>query len=246
MGQSRLDLDRPAGKFSYNPTRVKGTACLFDLSKPHKVSSAVARGESMHSPSDYDSFDSYRYQSAEEIEYLPPRPSPLRRLWRFIRGFLEISVQTALLTFLMIYFVAQATVVHGQSMEPNLHTDQRIIIEKLSYRFDMPDRGDVVVIDIEDFDLPLIKRVVGLPGETIEIKDNHVFINGKLLQEEYLPIMRQQNYGPFLIPEDHIFVMGDNRNVSNDSRFFGPIHEDQILGRAWVSYWPPEDFGLVK
>ncbi len=173
-------------------------------------------------------------------------PSILRRLGRFMRSILEVGVQTAVITFLIIYFVAQATIVHGGSMEPTLSTGQRLIVEKLSYRFELPERGDIVVVRLEGFELPLIKRVIGLPGEMVEIRQNHVFIDGVLLPEAYLPITRQQNYGPFIVPDEHIFVMGDNRSVSNDSRFFGPVALDQIMGKAWASYWPPADIGFVK
>ncbi len=173
-------------------------------------------------------------------------PSLLGRLGRFIRSILAMGVQTAIITFLVIYFIAQATVVHGGSMEPTLSTGQRLIVEKLSYRFELPERGDIVVVRLEQFELPLIKRVIGLPGEMVEIRQNHVFINGVLLPEAYLPITRQQNYGPFIVPEGNIFVMGDNRSVSNDSRFFGPVPMEQILGKAWASYWPPAEIGFVK
>lgn len=172
-------------------------------------------------------------------------PTLSQRFFRFMRNIVEISLQTAILTFVIIYFVAQATVVHGQSMEPNLYTGQRLIVEKISYRLDTPHRGDIVVVEIEGFDVPLIKRVIGLPGELVEVRQNYVYINGEMLSEDYLPVLRQRNYGPYLVPEGEIFVMGDNRNVSNDSRYFGAVSIEQIVGKAWVSYWPLEDIGLV-
>lgn len=198
-------------------------------------------------PADPHHDDTPPASSGSELQPISPAPAGVgRRLLRFLRDLFEIGVQTAILTFLMIYFVAQATVVHGQSMEPNLHTDQRLIVEKISYRIEAPQRGDIVVVRVDEFDQPLIKRIIGLPGETVEIRDNHVFINGLLLLEDYLPIMRQQQYGPVVVPQGHVLVMGDNRNVSNDSRYFGPVPIDNIMGKAWASYWPLQDFGLVK
>ncbi|MCB0211870.1 MAG: signal peptidase I, partial [Anaerolineae bacterium] len=113
------------------------------------------------------------------------------------------------------FFIMQVTYVHGKSMEPNLHTDQRLMIEKISYHFLAPQRGDVVVITIEQSPLPLIKRVVGLPGEVIQIENNQVFINARPLDEPYLDAITQSDYGPVKIAPGHIFVLGDNRDVSH-------------------------------
>lgn len=178
----------------------------------------------------------------------PPQPErPLRRtISDAVRAFVETIIFPIIFALLIIHFVGQASVVHGQSMEPNLHTDQRLIIEKISYRFYSPERGEIVVLNVDDSDLPLIKRVVGLPGETIQIQNNQVFINGRLLDEPYLPATPQQSYGPIEIPSDHLFVMGDNRLHSRDSRSFGPVPINQIVGRAWLSIWPPEDIGLIE
>jgi signal peptidase I len=162
----------------------------------------------------------------------------------FLREMLVTTVKTAVLTLLFIYFIAQTSVVYGKSMEPVLHTDQRLIIEKVSYHFEQPQRGNIVVVDVPDSDIPLIKRVIGLPGETLEIKQNQVYIDGVALTEPYLESSRQHNFGPIPIPDNHLFVMGDNRLVSRDSRAFGAVSLDQIRGRAWVSYWPMQDIGI--
>ena len=134
------------------------------------------------------------------------------------------------------------------SMEPNLHTDQRLVVEKLSYRFHGPQRFDVVVLKLPcQGDELLIKRVIGLPGETVEVRGGKVYINGEPLEEPFL----QQEMRPghdirVVVPPLHVFVMGDNRNHSNDSRNFGTVPIDNLIGRAWLSYWPPEEIGPVR
>lgn len=157
---------------------------------------------------------------------------------------LDTALPAFIVALLINLFLAQGTYVHGQSMEPNLHSDQRLIIEKVSYRLHSPRRGDVIVIRLDEYEIPLIKRVVGMPGETVEVRDNYVYLNGELLDEGYLSSTIQQNYGPVRVPLDHVFVMGDNRNASNDSRAFGAVHVNRIVGRAWLSYWPLDEIGL--
>lgn len=169
-----------------------------------------------------------------------------RLLLGLVKGFLTTILPASILALLLTHFVVQSTVVYSCSMEPTLYEDQRLIIEKISYRFHAPQRGDVVVVDRGDDEIPLIKRVVGLPGETLQIKDNQVFIDGQLLLEPYLPPVVQRNYGPIEIPRDHVFVMGDNRDSSHDSRAIGPVPIDRIIGRAWVTYWPPEKLGPIR
>ncbi|MBN1259362.1 MAG: signal peptidase I [Anaerolineae bacterium] len=160
---------------------------------------------------------------------------------------LLVTVAPALLLALLItHFVGERTVVLSQSMEPTLHPDQQIIVEKMTYHFRAPRRGEIVVIGVEESDIPYIKRVVGLPGETLEIRNSRVFIDGHILTETYLPNVTPGTYGPVIIPEDHIFVMGDNRGNSRDSRALGPIALDKVIARAWISVWPVEDFGPLK
>lgn len=185
-------------------------------------------------------WDDENEAEAERPLIEPQYPSP-----RPLREFFVTIVQASVIALFIIYFVAQASVIHGLSMEPNLHTDERVIVEKISYHFVKPKRGDVVVVDVPDSEIPLIKRVIALPGEVIEIRRNQVFINGQALDEPYLGNVRQVDYGPIQVPDDSVFVMGDNRSVSRDSRAFGPVTLDQIWGRAWISYWPAADAGLI-
>lgn len=167
---------------------------------------------------------------------------------RVIRSLLETTglfVKAAVIAGFIVLFIAQVTVVHGHSMEPNIHPEQRIIVEKISYKFYEPQRGDVVVIEVPDSEIPLIKRVIGLEGEMVEITDNQVYINGRVLNESYLANIRQPDYGPTAVPVEHVFVMGDNRSSSRDSRAFGPVDIYRITGRAWFSLWPVEQLGTV-
>ena len=168
---------------------------------------------------------------------------------------LETIVPAVLIALLINLFLAQATRVYGQSMEPNLHTDQRLIVEKLSYNryvrhilgIDGPERGDVVVIRLESQGNELlIKRVVGLPGDVIEIHDGLVFVNNQPINEPYLSGITAGYYGPVTVPPLHIFVLGDNRGFSNDSRNFGTIPLKDVVGRAWFSYWPIEQVGFIE
>jgi len=182
----------------------------------------------------------------EEISE-PPQPGWGRQGVRFLREVLETVLPAILIALLINVFIGQATRVEGQSMEPNLHTDQRLVVEKLSYRFHGPHRFDIVVLKLpnQGEDL-LIKRVIGLPGETVEIKDGHVYIDGVLLNEPFTSEeTRPGRHNQITVPPLHVFVLGDNRGRSNDSRSFGPVPIENIVGRAWLSYWPIEDVGVV-
>jgi signal peptidase I len=178
-----------------------------------------------------------------------PRALVLRRLLRvLLREIIIETVTPAVVIAVAInLFLAQATQVLGQSMEPNLHTAQRVVVEKVTYRFSHgPRRGDIVVIDLPGQTDMLIKRVLGLPGETIQVSGGEVYIEGERLEEAWTVRPGGGNYGPKTVPPLHVFVIGDNRGASNDSRNFGPVLIDHIVGRAWFSYWPPEYVGFVE
>lgn len=164
-----------------------------------------------------------------------------------LRDLLGTIVPAIIIALLIHVFLAQATRVYGQSMEPNLHTDERLVIEKLSYHFHGPRRGDVVVLhDPGGSPELLIKRVIGLPGERVTISDGRVFIDGVALDEEYLVQPTQGGGRSWTVPPFSVFVMGDNRAASRDSRIFGPVKLDQILGRALFRYWPPTEVGVLR
>jgi signal peptidase I len=121
------------------------------------------------------------------------------------------------------------------------------VVEKISYNFHEPRRGDIVVLKVPQAGSGLlIKRVIGLPGEKIEIKGGKVYINEQPLEEPYLSSQAQRDMKATVVPPKHVFVMGDNRGFSNDSRSFGPVPLDNIVGRAWFSYWPLDRIGFIE
>ena len=185
--------------------------------------------------------------ATEEEESPAPRPSRGRAFVRFVRELLETILPALFIALLINVFVGQATRVEGQSMEPNLHSEQRLVVEKLSYRFHGPQRFDIVVLSMpSQGDELLIKRVIGLPGEEVEIRDGEVYVNGILLEEPFTDDSTHPGRdSKVTVPPLHVYVMGDNRDRSNDSRSFGPVPIDNIVGRAWFSYWPPEQIGFV-
>ncbi|MBC7252017.1 MAG: signal peptidase I [Anaerolineae bacterium] len=167
-------------------------------------------------------------------------------LGHWLREVLETIIPAVIIALVINLFLAQATQVYGQSMEPNLHHSQRLVVEKISYRFHGPRRGDVVVLKSpQNGSELLIKRVVGLPGETVTIHDGLVYIDGVPLAEPYLTQGTAGYVEPTVVPPLHVYVLGDNRNFSNDSRSFGPVPLENIVGRAWFSYWPVDQVGFV-
>ena len=162
------------------------------------------------------------------------------------RELVETILPAVLIALLIHLFLAQATRVEGYSMEPTLFGEQRLVIEKLSYRFHEPERGDIVVLRVPGYGRDmLIKRVIGLPGDTIQLQDGQVFLNGQVLDEPYIRTPARGGHAEITIPESKVFVMGDNRNNSNDSRSFGAIPLEDIVGRAWLRYWPLTESGIV-
>jgi len=151
---------------------------------------------------------------------------------------LQIIVPALVLALIVHLFLAQATIVFGQSMEPNLHPNERLIVDKLSYRMRAPARGDIVVVDLPDMQEMLVKRIVALPGEQVEIRRGIVYVNGAPIDEPFAHDTIEYDMPRLTLGPLSYFVLGDNRGNSNDSRSFGPIHRDQIMGRVWLRYWP--------
>ena len=151
---------------------------------------------------------------------------------------LQIIAPALVLALIVHLFLAQATIVFGQSMEPNLHQNERLIVDKLSYRVRAPERGDIVVVDLPEMEEMLVKRIVALPSELVEIHRGVVYVNGAPINEPFAHDTIEYDMPRLTLGPLSYFVLGDNRGNSNDSRSFGPVHRDQILGRVWLRYWP--------
>lgn len=177
--------------------------------------------------------------------------APKKSMGREVLEMVVYIAIVALLTYLLVTYVGQRTVVSGRSMNPTLEDGDNLITDKISYRFRDPKRYDIVVFPLEDAGgkRNLIKRIIGLPGETVQIIDGEVYINGELLGEQY-GAEKIEDPGaakePITLGADEYFVLGDNRNNSKDSRSIGPISRDRLIGRAFVRIWPLSDFGILK
>jgi signal peptidase I len=202
-----------------------------------------------------------------------PEEKKHKPFWRELPVLIVIAFAIALL---LKSFVLQAFFIPSASMEQTLMVGDRVLVEKISYRFSEPDHGDVVVFErefgpqeeeTEDddsvfekigdsfrslFGFPVeghqdfIKRVIGVGGDTVEGRDGVVFVNGEEIDEPYLQDGTEtSSFGPVDVPEGFIFVMGDNRSNSEDSRSIGPVDVDTVVGRAFILIWPPSDFGTL-
>ncbi|UCC61226.1 MAG: signal peptidase I [Dehalococcoidia bacterium] len=163
-----------------------------------------------------------------------------------VREIIQIVV-LALVVFFALHFLIQNFRIEGTSMEPNLHDSQYILVNKTAYWFGKsPKRGDIIVFQAPDQpQYDRIKRVIGLPGETVEVKQNgSVFIDGQFIEEPYV-VKPGGPSGTWEVPENEYFVMGDNRTVSYDSRNGGPIPKGNIVGRAWLVIWPISNWGFA-
>ena len=175
-----------------------------------------------------------------------------RCLVREILSFLLYVAVVVGVTFLIIHFVGQRTYVSGSSMENTLSDGDNLIVDKLTYRFSDPKRYDIIVFPYQYEDNTyFIKRIIGLPGETVQIVDGTIYINGEVLGESYgREVMKNSGMAadPITLGDDEYFVLGDNRNDSTDSRdpSVGKIKRNQIIGRAWVRIWPLSKIGILR
>jgi signal peptidase I len=167
-------------------------------------------------------------------------------------GLLEYLV-ILLISFALVFgfvrpFVMEAFWIPSGSMIPTLQINDRVLVNKFVYRFTEPERGDIVVFEsVENSDEDLIKRVVGLPGDEIAVRSGKLFVNGEPQKEPYMndKLPDVSFYTKTVVPKGHVFVMGDNRGASQDSRRFGPLPKENIEGEAFLRFWPPGRIGLL-
>jgi signal peptidase I len=176
---------------------------------------------------------------------------PTLRLRTFSREVLETVLLIGAI-YALVNLASVRFIVEGPSMQPNFYTGQVLMVSRVNYLLSEPQRGEIIVFNPPNQppdEPPYIKRIIGLPNETVEIRDTKVYINGVELYEPYInepcEPSRCQNRTWVLGPDEY-FVMGDNRNHSSDSRSFNQIKRDQIIGEALIRYWPPSDWGIVS
>ncbi len=169
--------------------------------------------------------------------------------WPRVKGWLRDLALATIIAFFIVFFVAQPVKVEGISMEPALVDQERIFINRFVYRFGEINRGDIVVFVFpRDKSKSFIKRVVGLPGETVEIRNGIVYVNGRALKEPYLDrsAWDRSSYPPVKVSEGYYFVLGDHRSSSHDSRSWGLVPKENIYGRAVFRYWPITKLGTLE
>jgi signal peptidase I len=157
----------------------------------------------------------------------------------------------AILAFGIRTFVAEARYIPSSSMVPTLEINDRLIIEKVSYHFSSPQRGDVVVfsptkkLQEQNFKDAFIKRIIGLPGEIVQVRQGKVYINNQPIEEKYIEEAPQYDYGPIKVAEGQYLVLGDNRNNSYDSHYWGFVPKENFIGKAVLRFWPLDRLGSI-
>lgn len=173
--------------------------------------------------------------------------------WRSHKENIQIVIVAMLLALLIRAFVAEPRYIPSDSMLPTLHIGDRLVVEKVSYRFRQPATGDIIVfsppkqLEMQGFtkDQAFIKRVIGESGQTVAVQNGKVYLNGKPLQEDYIAEPPEYQLATETVPADRYFVMGDNRNDSNDSSKWGFLPKSNIIGRAVFRFWPLDRAGLL-
>lgn len=173
----------------------------------------------------------------------PQEAAPADEHYSFVRWLVELIVLVAVafaVAYVLKLFVVQPFYIPSGSMEPTLMPGDRILVNKFVYRFEEPKQGDIVVFIAphDSAKRDFIKRVVAVAGQEVAVRGGELVVDGRPVREPYVVSTNGSDYGPLRVPEDAVFVMGDNRQNSSDSRVFGPLPEKDILGKAFIIYWP--------
>jgi signal peptidase I len=183
-----------------------------------------------------------------------PKETPTSsKSWRNWQENFTLIAIALVLALLIRTFIAEPRYIPSESMFPTLYEGDRLVVEKVSYRLHSATSGDIVVFqppaELQKRGYPkdqaFIKRIIGTPGETVSVANGKVYLNGQPLAEDYIAEPPNQPFPPVKVPKDQFFVMGDNRNNSNDSRYWGFLPQENIIGRAVFRFWPPERVGMI-
>ncbi len=178
-----------------------------------------------------------------------PNPAPPQSRWGTLRMWARDLVLAVIIAAFIIMFLYQPVKVEGTSMLPGLEDQERIFINKFVYKFESIQRGDIVVFHYpRDPSKSYIKRVIGVAGDKIIIRNGYVYVNGQLLPEPYVPVeyFDPRSYAEITVPDGAYYVLGDHRTMSNDSRDFGPVDSEYIYGKAVFVYWPVGKLGVLR
>jgi len=181
-----------------------------------------------------------------------PASTPSKGWSSWQENLILIAIALCLAVLIRI-FIAEPRYIPSDSMVPTLHTGDRLVVEKVSYRFHPPSQGDIIVFqppaELQRRGYPqdqaFIKRIIGIPGKILKVSNGQVYLDGQPLKEDYIAEPANQPFPPVQIPEDQYFVMGDNRNDSNDSRYWGFLPRQNIIGRAAFRFWPVDRIGFL-
>lgn len=185
---------------------------------------------------------------------LAAAPSATAPAWKSWWENAQILFIALILALLIRTFVAEPRFIPSDSMLPTLQVGDRLVVEKVSYYFHPPQLGDIIVFDpppqlqIQGYakDQAFIKRIIGTPGQVVQVQDGKVYVDNQPLAEPYIAEAPYYNWGPQQVPADEFFVMGDNRNNSNDSHIWGFLPRQNIIGRAWLRFWTPKRIGWIE
>jgi signal peptidase I len=182
-----------------------------------------------------------------QTELIPEQEQPKRKRSGFLSLLVDIleTLILSLVLFVSINIISARIRVDGDSMLPTMVSGEYVVINRLSYRFGSPQPGDIIVFHYpRDPREEYIKRVIGLPGDVVEVQNGKVYVNGQALVEDYINV--KMNYtGKWEVPADQLFVLGDNRNNSSDSHDWGTVPMDYVIGKAILVYWPPPAWGII-